>query len=99
MLFAKYDMDQNRELDEAELQDMLNDLEGKKNQIVKEMEESKAKKPDVELASGQMRLMQGFDLAKMARRVDRMEYILSTVSTKIDNALAGKLVGSGAAAN
>ncbi|XP_017486061.1 PREDICTED: polycystic kidney disease 2-like 1 protein [Rhagoletis zephyria] len=99
MLFAKYDIDQNRELDEQELQAMFSDLEGKKNQIEKEMEENKQKKPDVEVPSGGGNAMMrhalpGIDFSKMARRVDRLEYILSTISTKIDNALAGKLVGN-----
>lgn len=98
MLFAKYDIDQNRELDEHELQAMFRDLEGKKNQIEKEMEENK-KKPEVEVTGGggnaiMRHALPGIDFSKMARRVDRLEYILSTISTKIDNALAGKLVGN-----
>jgi len=106
MLFAKYDIDQNRELDENELQAMFDDLEGKKNQIEKEMEENKQKKAAENAEGGgggggggigyrhmpPGMSMAGIDYGKMAKRVDRMEYILGTISTKIDNALAGKLV-------
>lgn len=106
MLFAKYDIDQNRELDEDELQAMFRDLEGKKNQIEKEIEENKFKRPDEAVAGvgggvgvGGGHLPIGFDLLKMAKRVDRMEYILSTISSKIDNVLAGKIIQSAANTN
>lgn len=101
MLFAKYDIDQNRELDEDELQAMFRDLEGKKNQIEREIEENKNKRPEETVVGvgGGGHLPIGFDLLKMAKRVDRMEYILSTISSKIDNVLAGKLIQSAANTN
>lgn len=103
VLFSKYDMDQNRELDGEELQAMIDDLEGKKVQIEKQMEENKAKQDEDSVVTGNnvptglhgrhgMPAGIGNDYIKMARRVDRMEYVLSTISTKIDNALSGKLI-------
>ena len=95
MLFAKYDIDQNRELDEDELKAMFDDLEGKKNQLVKEIEENKKNRRDSSISHARPHghgIIPGFDITKMAKRVDRMEYILSTISTKIDSALGGKLI-------
>lgn len=89
MLFAKYDIDQNRELDEDELQAMFDDLEGKKKSIEKEIEEKKNKRPESALSIH--RHMPGVDYGKIARRVDRMEYILSTISAKIDHVVGEKL--------
>ena len=97
MLFAKYDIDQNRELDKHELQSMFDDLEGKKNQIEKEIEENKPTDCGGDDSGGSQQIVRhgiptgivsGIDYAKMTKRVDRMEYILATISTKIDNALA-----------
>jgi hypothetical protein len=90
MLFAKYDLDQNRELDEQELKTMFADLEGKKLEIVKEMEENESKRP--ESAKSMHRFGVGPDFGKLTKRVDRMEYTLSVISSKIDSVLAGKVV-------
>ena len=91
MLFSKYDLDQNRELDEQELKDMFADLEGKKSAIEKEMMENENKRPDssrsVHRFGGN-----GPDLSKLTKRVDRMEYTLSLISSKIDSVLGGKIL-------
>lgn len=88
VLFAKYDMDQNRELDPEELQAMFDDLEGKKKSIEKEMEESKKTKRPESALSVHRHVP---DFGKIAKRVDRMEFILGTISTKIDSLMAGKV--------
>lgn len=90
MLFAKYDLDQNRELDEQELKAMINDLEGKKIQIEKEMADNENKRP--ETARSLHRFGAGPDMSKLTKRVDRMEYTLTVISSKIDSVLAGKVV-------
>ena len=91
MLFSKYDLDQNRELDEQELKAMFADLEGKKSAIEKEMAENENKRPDssrsVHRFGGN-----GPDLTKLTKRVDRMEYTLSVISSKIDSVLGGKVL-------
>ena len=93
MLFAKYDIDQNRELDEKELHAMFEDLEGKKKSIEKEMEENKNKRRDslISLAHGARHLPPQFDFGKISKRVDRMEYVLATISNKIDSLFANRI--------
>ena len=91
MLFSKYDLDQNRELDENELQAMFADLENKKSSIEKEIQESEQKRP--ESARSLHRFVgNGPDVSKLTKRVDRMEYTLSVISTKIDSVLGGKVL-------
>ncbi|KPM02768.1 polycystin-2-like protein, partial [Sarcoptes scabiei] len=89
MLFAKYDIDQNRELDQNELDAMFDDLEGKKKSIMKEMEESKNKHQE-SVGHDCRHLSQNYDFAKIAKRVDRVEYVLTTISSKIDGLFASK---------
>lgn len=91
MLFSKYDLDQNRELDEQELQAMFADLEGKKSAIEKEMAENEHKRPD---SSRSVHRFVGNvpDVSKLTKRVDRMEYTLSLISSKIDSVLGGKIL-------
>ena len=85
MLFAKYDIDQNRELDAGELQAMFDDLEGKKMKLEKEIEkENKAEENNVG-AGGGIKHMSPINLD-----LGKIEYILTTISNKIDSALAGK---------
>jgi hypothetical protein len=93
MLFAKYDLDQNRELDEDELKSMLSDLEGKKKELEREVEDNN-KKPRPESARSVHRGHGGYnaDTSKLQRRVDRMEYTLTSISSKIDSVLAGKIL-------
>ncbi|CAG2101885.1 unnamed protein product [Medioppia subpectinata] len=90
MLFSKYDLDQNRELDEQELRAMFADLEGKKNEIEKEMADNENKRP--ESARSVHRFGGGPDMSKLTKRVDRMEYTLSVISSKIDSVLGGKVL-------
>lgn len=90
MLFAKYDIDQNRELDETELHAMFEDLEGKKKSIEKEMEENKNKRRDSVLSLHGRHLPQ-FDFGKISKRVDRMEYVLATISNKMDSLFANRI--------
>lgn len=85
MLFARYDVDSNRELDEHELKAMFNDLEGKKKQIELEIQQN-VNRPET---AHRERTEQA---SKLTKRVDRMEYTLSVISSKIDAVLQGKLV-------
>lgn len=91
MLFAKYDLDCNRELDSEELSKLLNDLEGKKLALDKQIEHEQANRPTSALSRHQFGLG-GEDMVKLVRRVDRMEHTLMAISGKIDSALAGKLI-------
>ncbi|KAI1309439.1 Polycystin-2 [Halotydeus destructor] len=88
MLFAKYDLDNNRELDEDELAQMLVDLEGKKKQLENEI----AKEQQRPMSAISARHRNPDEMIKLMRRVDRMEYTLSVISAKIDSALDGKLI-------
>ncbi|XP_054164324.1 polycystic kidney disease 2-like 1 protein [Oppia nitens] len=94
MLFSKYDCDQNRELDEQELQKMFADLEGKKSEIEKEIAENENKRP--ESARSMYRFAGGggggADVSKLTKRVDRMEYTLTVISSRIDSVLGGKVL-------
>lgn len=84
MLFAKYDLDCNRELDQDELTRMLQDLEGKKQQLNKEI--AKEQKRPGSAINGHP-FMPSDDAVKLTRRVDRMEHLLAIISTKIDAAI------------
>jgi len=88
MLFAKYDTDGNRELDEEELAAMMADLEGKKKAMDKEIEEAREqkKRPSSAVGTGSE------DWKNLVRRVDRMEHTISLVASKIESVLDGKLV-------
>lgn len=92
MLFAKYDLDNNRELDEDELAQMLDDLEGKKKELENEIAKEGQKRPASALSMGAHYRGSPEDVSKLVRRVDRMEYMLSVISTKIDAVLDGKLI-------
>ena len=93
MLFAKYDLDQNRELDEQELNAMFADLEGKKSAIEKEMAHNEQKRPESARSVHRFGAAgNGPDLSKLTKRVDRMEYTLSLISSKIDSVLGGKVL-------
>ncbi|CAG2171440.1 unnamed protein product [Oppiella nova] len=92
MLFSKYDLDQNRELDEQELRAMFADLEGKKNEIEKEMAENENKRPESSRSVHRYGGGGGPDMSKLTKRVDRMEYTLSVISSKIDSVLGGKVL-------
>lgn len=89
MLFAKYDLDCNRELDEEELKQMLDDLEGKKQQLNKEI--AREQKRPASAMKGHS-LMNPEDGIKLMRRVDRMEHVLSIISTKIDAAIECNII-------
>ena len=89
MLFAKYDLDHNRELDEDELKRMFEDLEGKKKQLEKQIE-SEQKRPMSAAAIGFG--ASADDVNRLVRRVDRMEYTLSLIAAKIDSVLEGRII-------
>lgn len=88
MLFSKYDLDQNRVLDEQELSKMLADLEGRRMAIEKEIADNENKRPD----SARSLHRYGPDISKITKRVDRMEYTLSVISSKIDSVLEGRII-------
>lgn len=91
MLFAKYDLDSNRELDSEELAKMLADLEGKKLALDAQIEHEQQNRPTSAVSRHQF-AMGGEDMIKLTRRVDRMEHTLMAISGKIDAALSGKLI-------
>ncbi|RWS23690.1 polycystin-2-like protein, partial [Leptotrombidium deliense] len=90
MLFAKYDLDCNRELDEEELTKMFEDLEGKKKELDKEIE-NEQKRPVSAMSTHHFRNAHE-DMTKLTRRVDRMEHTLGVIAAQIDAVLAGKLI-------
>ena len=102
MLFAKYDIDNNRELDREELNKLFADLEGKKTELENEIKKehnnnNKDGRPQSALSvSGHLgRMTAGIppeEMAKVVRRVDRMEYTLSVIASKIDSVLEGRLI-------
>lgn len=98
MIFAKYDIDNNRELDERELAKLFSDLEGKKSQLENEIKNTNRPSSALSVsAGGIMSLARGAgippeEMAKVVRRVDRMEYTLSVIASKIDSVLEGKLI-------
>ncbi|XP_015781741.1 polycystic kidney disease 2-like 1 protein isoform X2 [Tetranychus urticae] len=91
MLFAKYDLDSNRELDSEELAKMLADLEGKKLALDAQIEHEQQNRPASAVSRHQF-AVGGEDMIKLTRRVDRMEHTLMAISGKIDAALSGKLI-------
>ena len=98
MIFAKYDIDNNRELDRQELQKLFEDLEGKKTELENEIkkEHNNNGRPQSAMSHvGRMAVATGIppeEMAKVVRRVDRMEYTLSVIATKIDSVLEGRLI-------
>lgn len=88
MLFAKYDLDHNRELDEDELKRMFEDLEGKKKQLEKQIECEQKRPSTAAMGFG----ASTDDVNRLVRRVDRMEYTLSLIAAKIDSVLDGKII-------
>ncbi|RWS03638.1 polycystin-2-like protein, partial [Dinothrombium tinctorium] len=90
MLFAKYDLDCNRELDEDELKKMFEDLEGKKKEIDEEIA-MEQKRPSSAVSVHHFKSTYE-DIIKLTRRVDRMEHTLAVISAQIDSVLAGKLI-------
>ena len=98
MIFAKYDIDNNRELDRQELQKLFEDLEGKKTELENEIkkEHNNNGRPQSAMSHvGRMAVAAGIppeEMAKVVRRVDRMEYTLSVIATKIDSVLEGRLI-------
>jgi len=87
MLFAKYDLDSNRELDQNELQKMFQDLEGKKKKLDKEiaLEQSRPSNDST------IHFNASENLIKLTRRVDRIEHTLTLIADKIDAVLGGQL--------
>jgi fructose-bisphosphate aldolase class 1 len=101
MLFAKYDIDNNRELDRQELNKLFEDLEGKKTELENEIKKEhnnngKDGRPQSAMSHvGRMAVTASIppeEMAKVVRRVDRMEYTLSVIATKIDSVLEGRLI-------
>ena len=96
MIFAKYDMDNNRELDENELKKLFDDLEGKKMALEQQIQQEESG------AGGKGRPQSAIsvigskaspeEVLKLVRRMDRMEYTLSIISSKIDAVLGGRLI-------
>lgn len=96
MIFAKYDMDNNRELDESELKKLFEDLEGKKLQLQQQIEQEESgagatKRPQSAISVIGAKASPE-EVLKLVRRMDRMEYTLSIISSKIDAVLSGRLI-------
>ncbi|GIY28689.1 polycystin-2 [Caerostris darwini] len=97
MLFAKYDVDGNRELDEKEMQQMFADLEGQKLQLDDEINNqqsmiaSDASRPPTAAAygrgGGNGSGVPADEFNVLTRRVDRMEHSIGSIVSKIDAVL------------
>ena len=99
LLFAKYDVDNNRELDKRELERLFQDLEGKKLQLESEIQKEQNNRPStaISVSGAGVNVRSGGgvppeEMAKIVRRVDRMEYTLSVILSKIDSVLEGRLI-------
>lgn len=100
LLFAKYDMDNNRELDRKELERLFQDLEGKKQQIETQIQKEQKNRPATAVsmtgAPVTGRIMAAGvppeEMAKLVRRIDRMEYTLTVIVNKIESVLDGRLI-------
>ncbi|GFQ87964.1 polycystin-2 [Trichonephila clavata] len=95
MLFAKYDVDGNRELDEKEMQQMFADLEGQKLQLDDEinnqqsMVASDSSRPPTAAVYGRGNgsNVPADEFNVLTRRVDRMEHSIGSIVSKIDAVL------------
>ncbi|GFT15793.1 polycystin-2 [Nephila pilipes] len=95
MLFAKYDVDGNRELDEKEMQQMFADLEGQKLQLDDEINNqqsmiaSDSSRPPTAAAFGRGNGsgVPADEFNVLTRRVDRMEHSIGSIVSKIDAVL------------
>jgi len=97
-VFAKYDLDGDRVLDEEEMVKMQNDLEGQKDNLNKEIDQhdgSGGEGSDDESGSGTNRgggrpIVNGVsyeEFTVLSRRVDRMEHSIGSIVSKIDAVL------------
>lgn len=96
MLFAKYDIDGNRELNEHEVKAMMAHLEGQKNLLDQEIaNEQNGISPDPNMGGGGGGGGGGLDAASaeeinvLQKRVDRMEHSIGAIVNKIDAVLRG----------
>uniref|UniRef100_A0A061QFY2 Putative PKD2 n=1 Tax=Cupiennius salei TaxID=6928 RepID=A0A061QFY2_CUPSA len=95
MLFAKYDVDGNRELDEKEMNQMFADLEGQKLQLDDEINNqqsmiaSDASRPPTAAIHGRGggSGVPADEFNVLTRRVDRMEHSIGSIVSKIDAVL------------
>ncbi|GFS38919.1 polycystin-2 [Trichonephila inaurata madagascariensis] len=95
MLFAKYDVDGNRELDEKEMQQMFADLEGQKLQLDDEINNqqsmiaSDSSRPPTAAVYGRGNgsNVPADEFNVLTRRVDRMEHSIGSIVSKIDAVL------------
>lgn len=101
LLFAKYDVDNNRELDKRELERLFQDLKGKKQMLESEIQKEQSNRPAtaVSVTGPTLAIRPGIgagvppeEMAKIVRRIDRMEYTLTVIVNKIDSVLDGKLI-------
>lgn len=102
MLFAKYDVDNNRELDKRELERLFEDLKGKKQMIESQIQKEQSNRPATAVSltgpTVNVRSLVGAggvppeEMAKIVRRIDRMEYTLTVIVNKIDSVLDGRLI-------
>jgi len=98
-LFAKYDLDGDRILNESEQLNMMRDLADQNEQLRKAMEEIEAqgeegeevdeeeKKKEEELAKRRAEGVMYEDYTYLAGRIDQMELSVGSIITKIDNVL------------
>ena len=93
-VFARYDLDGDRVLDEAEQKKMQSDLEGQKlalNQEYRDIEKQMDSDSDEESGSkSQGQTVSGVayeEFTVLSRRVDRMEHSIGSIVSKIDAVL------------
>ncbi|KAH8033188.1 hypothetical protein HPB51_008073 [Rhipicephalus microplus] len=94
MLFSKYDVDGNRELNEQETKEMMAHLEGQKVLLDEEIQREKTSGNDNASGGGGGGSGGGGDggisseeLTILTRRVDRMEHSIGSIVSKIDAVL------------
>ena len=101
LLFAKYDVDNNRELDKRELERLFQDLEGKKQILESQIQKEQSNRPAtavsvtgaaVSVRTGGTAGVPPEEMAKIVRRVDRMEFTLTVIVNKIDAVLEGRVI-------
>ncbi|XP_076368473.1 polycystin-2-like [Tachypleus tridentatus] len=85
MMFSKYDLDGNRELDDTEMRRMLTDLEGQKHLLDKDIED--VKQETVAEISGGRGGVALEEYNALSQKVDRMEYSIGSIVSKVDAVL------------
>ncbi|XP_022247733.1 polycystin-2-like, partial [Limulus polyphemus] len=85
MIFSKYDLDGNRELDNTQMKRMLADLEGQKHLLDKDIQNVKQKTAAETSGGGEGVALVEYNV--LSQRVDRMEHSIGSIVSKVDAVL------------